>query len=143
MAGFNSTDDNLSSEITENGLMKELDMQNSSMENNIVNNSDTIDVENNVTIKGSSAEDAADRPYISLAGQGNAGIDNNYGYKLYGSFGVTDTDRAMLENETNNANHNDEIIELYKKGRSILEISKMLSIGQGEVKFVIDMYKAS
>lgn len=39
-------------------------------------------------------------------------------------------------------NHNDEIISLYKKGRSILEISKMLSLGQGEVKFVIDLYNA-
>lgn len=41
------------------------------------------------------------------------------------------------------ANHNDEIIELYKNGRSILEISKMLSIGQGEVKFVIDLHQAA
>ena len=39
-------------------------------------------------------------------------------------------------------NRNDEIISLYKKGRSILEISKMLSMGQGEVKFVIDLYNA-
>ena len=39
-------------------------------------------------------------------------------------------------------NHNDEIISLYKKGRSVLEISKMLSMGQGEVKFVIDLYNA-
>ena len=39
-------------------------------------------------------------------------------------------------------NHNDEIVSLYKKGRSILEISKMLSLGQGEVKFVIDLYNA-
>lgn len=39
-------------------------------------------------------------------------------------------------------NHNDEIISLYKKGRSVLEISKMLSLGQGEVKFVIDLYNA-
>lgn len=37
-------------------------------------------------------------------------------------------------------NHNDEVIALYEKGHSILEISKMLSIGQGEVKFVIDLY---
>lgn len=44
------------------------------------------------------------------------------------------------ENEI--VNHNDEIISLYKKGRSILEISKMLSMGQGEVKFVIDLYNA-
>lgn len=136
MAGFNS-DINMSSEITENGLMKELDMQNSSMEDN------TADIENDVTINNNTAEDETDKPYISLAGQGSADIDNNYGYKLYGNFGVTDVDRAILENEINNKNHNDEIIELYKKGRSILEISKMLSIGQGEVKFVIDMYKAS
>lgn len=39
-------------------------------------------------------------------------------------------------------NHNDEIVSLYKKGRSVLEISKMLSLGQGEVKFVIDLYNA-
>lgn len=40
------------------------------------------------------------------------------------------------------SNHNEEIISLYKKGRSVLDISKMLSMGQGEVKFVIDLYKA-
>ena len=46
-------------------------------------------------------------------------------------------------NEQNEfVNHNDEIISLYKKGRSILDISKMLSLGQGEVKFVIDLYNA-
>ena len=135
MAGFNSGI-NLSSEITENGLMKELDMQNSSVEDN------TTEIENDVTVNNNAAEPETDKPYISLAGQENANIDN-YGYKLYGNFGVTEMDKAMLETEINNTNHNDEIIELYKKGRSILEISKMLSIGQSEVKFVIDMYKAS
>ncbi len=135
MAGFNS-DINKSFEITENGLMKELDMQDSSIGNN------TTEIENDVTINNNTTEPETDKPYISLAGQENANIDN-YGYKLYGNFGVTDIDKAMLETEINNTNHNDEIIELYKKGRSILEISKMLSIGQGEVKFVIDMYKAS
>ncbi len=39
-------------------------------------------------------------------------------------------------------NHNNEIIALYKKGHSVLEISRMLSLGQGEVKFVIDLYEA-
>ncbi|MDO4167362.1 MAG: DUF6115 domain-containing protein [Eubacteriales bacterium] len=34
----------------------------------------------------------------------------------------------------------DEILDLYKKGHSVLEISKLLSLGQGEVKFVIDVY---
>ena len=42
----------------------------------------------------------------------------------------------------NSSNSNSEIIALYKKGISILEISKMLSIGQGEVKLVVDLYNA-
>ena len=46
------------------------------------------------------------------------------------------------KNENNTTNSNSDIIALYKKGRSILEISKMLSIGQGEVKLVIDLYNA-
>lgn len=33
-----------------------------------------------------------------------------------------------------------EILDLYKKGHSVLEISKLLSIGQGEVSFVIGLY---
>lgn len=46
------------------------------------------------------------------------------------------------EKKTREGNHNNEIIELYKKGHSILEISRMLSLGQGEVKFVIDLHEA-
>lgn len=41
----------------------------------------------------------------------------------------------------NPSNHNSEILNLYKDGHSVLEISKMLSLGQGEVKFVIDLYE--
>lgn len=47
-----------------------------------------------------------------------------------------------LQNDLSDKNYNQEIIELHKKGRSVLEISKILSIGQGEVKFVIDLYDA-
>lgn len=57
------------------------------------------------------------------------------------SFEVSSNYTPMSEQEQT-GNHNDEIISLYKKGRSILEISKMLSLGQGEVKFVIDLYNA-
>lgn len=40
-----------------------------------------------------------------------------------------------------NMNHrNDEILSLYDEGLSVLEISKRLSMGQGEVKFIIDMF---
>lgn len=64
---------------------------------------------------------------------------------------VADTDETYkmlssgyqpVSEQTEAGNHNDEIISLYKKGRSVLEISKMLSLGQGEVKFVIDLYNA-
>lgn len=39
-------------------------------------------------------------------------------------------------------NHNQDIMDLFKKGYSVLEISKMLSLGQGEVKFVIDLFQS-
>lgn len=47
-----------------------------------------------------------------------------------------------ISDEKSEKNYNKEIIDLYKKGHSVLEISKILSIGQGEVKFVIDLYDA-
>ena len=36
---------------------------------------------------------------------------------------------------------NDKILELYNKGKSVVEISKILGLGQGEVKLVIDLFK--
>lgn len=36
---------------------------------------------------------------------------------------------------------NEEILTRYRDGKSVLEISKSLGIGQGEVKLVIDIYK--
>jgi len=40
-----------------------------------------------------------------------------------------------------NSNNNSEILTLYSKGRSVMEISKLLGLGQGEVKLVIDLFK--
>ena len=40
-----------------------------------------------------------------------------------------------------NSNNNSQILALYSQGRSIVEISKILGLGQGEVKLVIDLYK--
>lgn len=62
--------------------------------------------------------------------------DTDAAYKMLSSGYQPVSEQAEAEN------HNDEIISLYKKGRSVLEISKMLSLGQGEVKFVIDLYNA-
>ena len=48
--------------------------------------------------------------------------------------------KAKQEPQKMGINRNEEILALYNKGHSVLEISKMLVLGQGEVKFVIDMY---
>ena len=37
-------------------------------------------------------------------------------------------------------NNNDEILALHKQGKSVLEIAKELSMAQGEVKLVIDLF---
>lgn len=55
---------------------------------------------------------------------------------------VEEDDSEDVASENPN-NHNAEIIKLYKEGNSVFDISKLLSIGQGEVKLVIDLYKAS
>ena len=38
-------------------------------------------------------------------------------------------------------NKNERILKLYKEGKSVLEISKELNLGQGEVKLVIDLFQ--
>lgn len=40
-----------------------------------------------------------------------------------------------------NSNSNSQILALYSQGRSVIEISKLLGLGQGEVKLVIDLFK--
>ncbi len=50
--------------------------------------------------------------------------------------------KKIEESSKQSKNHNNEIILLHKKGHSVLEISRMLSLGQGEVKFVIDLYES-
>lgn len=49
--------------------------------------------------------------------------------------------KTAVQEKKQKVNHNQEIINLYKKGHSVLEISKLLSLGQGEVKFVIDLFE--
>lgn len=38
-------------------------------------------------------------------------------------------------------NNNSQILSLYSKGKSVVEISKLLGLGQGEVKLVIDLFR--
>ena len=51
----------------------------------------------------------------------------------------------QLENpimNNSNTNNNTQILALYAQGKSIMEISKLLNLGQGEVKLVIDLFKS-
>lgn len=43
--------------------------------------------------------------------------------------------------ENLNTNNNAQILTFYSQGKSVMEISKLLGLGQGEVKLVIDLYK--
>lgn len=38
-------------------------------------------------------------------------------------------------------NNNNQILSLYSQGKSVVEISKLLGLGQGEVKLVIDLFR--
>lgn len=44
--------------------------------------------------------------------------------------------------ESMNVNNNKQILLLYSRGKTVMEISKLLGLGQGEVKLVIDLYKS-
>lgn len=54
--------------------------------------------------------------------------------------GIMFNDEAAMPAETHEYSHNEDILRLYSEKKTILEISKILNIGQGEVKLVIDLY---
>lgn len=57
-----------------------------------------------------------------------------------GNISKTTTDTMPEKLDTGSLSRNDEIIALHKKGKSVMEISKLLGMGQGEVKLIIELY---
>jgi len=56
----------------------------------------------------------------------------------------TGQDTVLLpESESIGANKNEQILELYRQGKSNVVIAKTLGLGVGEVKLVIDLYQQS
>ncbi|MDK2808338.1 MAG: hypothetical protein PWP24_1073 [Clostridiales bacterium] len=49
----------------------------------------------------------------------------------------------LYEGNEVQTNKNSQILKLYEEGSSIVEIAKVLGLGQGEVKLVIDLFKGS
>lgn len=62
-------------------------------------------------------------------------FQNTKGYENIGNL-VED-----LYNNQSASIKSEEILEMYSQGMSVLEISKRLGIGQGEVKLIIDLFK--
>ena len=54
--------------------------------------------------------------------------------------GISSVDKDINQNKSLSIN-NKEILKLYSEGLSIMDISRQLGIGQGEVKLIIDLYK--
>ena len=54
---------------------------------------------------------------------------------------IVNADTSSVSFAGDSGNKNDKILELYGKGKSVVEISKVLGLGQGEVKLVIDLFK--
>jgi len=52
-----------------------------------------------------------------------------------------DDDRANYHANNHSENHNKRILDLSEQGYPIAEIAKMLDIGQGQVKLVLNLYK--
>jgi len=52
----------------------------------------------------------------------------------------SDVKQEMIKNAPAKSEKTNEVIALYKKKKSVMEISKMLNMGQGEVKLIIELY---
>ena len=51
-----------------------------------------------------------------------------------------DVKKELKKNAPEKNEKTNEVINLYKKNKSVLEISKLLNMGQGEVKLIIELY---
>lgn len=56
---------------------------------------------------------------------------------------VNDEESKELISEFEKQSTNERILVLHKQGKSVVEISKLLGMGQGEVKLIINLYKGA
>ena len=53
---------------------------------------------------------------------------------------VTENKETTVLEDENNENKTKEILELYAQGKTVMQISKELGLGQGEVRLIVDLY---
>ena len=92
--------------------------------------------------KSSTAKSASDKTksVSTRAKQGTAGNASPSGKSASVREGGWDSLKAADSRDTRMLSRNDEIIALYKQNKSVTEISRLLQMGQGEVKLIIDLY---
>ena len=56
------------------------------------------------------------------------------------SYVAKDEKLEMMKNAPEKNEKTNEVIKLYKKNKSVMEICKLLNMGQGEVKLIIELY---
>ncbi|MCR5727286.1 MAG: hypothetical protein K6G24_07460 [Lachnospiraceae bacterium] len=56
------------------------------------------------------------------------------------SYVAKDEKQEMMKRAPERNEKTNEVINLYKKNKSVMEISKLLNMGQGEVKLIIELY---
>lgn len=75
-------------------------------------------------------------------GTANSALQSSHGEK---SSKAVQNQAASLKDDLSldsiGENNNKQILSLYSQGKSVMEISKLLDLGQGEVKLVIDLFK--
>ncbi len=86
--------------------------------------------------KVSSARNMRSQPAAKPSSQEKTVVENKQEKPV-----VPDTTQELSTVNGLNANNNSQILSLYSQGRSVIEISKLLGLGQGEVKLVIDLFK--
>lgn len=143
-AGFDAPDGIDLADALDTDFLNELGIPNDDMIEDALNIYDSVS--SGVSGTDVSSSDVSDSGHTSVYDAEIARIEleeqnDKLEQELYGS-SEEDVHETVSGVESEVINHNDEIISLYKRGHSILEISKMLGIGQGEVKFVIDMFEA-
>ena len=95
----------------------------------------------------------ADKPFeVTAVGQANKIVSKESENKSVKAADKTEKTRTVADKKTQavkpeaesrkhkEGSANEMIIQMYKKGKSVLDISKELGIGQGEVKLMISLY---
>ena len=94
---------------------------------------------------GNTGSTATGRTGGTVRKAGSAGTAQNSAQRRKAAEPVISVSETRPAESTENLdigeiNRNDEIIALHKSGKSVTEISKLLGMGQGEVKLIIDLY---